>query len=193
MNTLDAIAARRSIRKFKDTPVSAEDLRCILTAATQAPSGKNRQPWRFVVVQGEQRAEMVRVMRAGITAAKERGEDAGSSEWSAMVMEHAPATIFVINPEGTPPWFHHSVGQMFDDVVDIQSIGAAIQNMLLSAQDLGLGTLWICDVFYAYEELLAWLGETGELIAAVAVGCADEQPRARSRKPVDSVTRWFGS
>jgi len=190
MNTLDAIAARRSIRKFKDDPIPEESLRCILMAGIQAPSGKNRQPWRFVVVQGDRRTEMVRVMREGIAHAKEQGEDPGSSEWSAGVMEQAPVTIFVINPEGSPPWLPHSIEEMFNDVVDIQSIGAAIQNMLLAAQDLGLGSLWICDVFYAYEDLMAWLGETGELIAAVSVGFANEQPIARSRKPMDKVVRW---
>jgi nitroreductase len=191
LNTLDAIATRRSIRKFNDTLVPADALRCILMAGIQAPSGKNSQPWRFIVVQGEQRAEMVRVMRAGIAAAKERGENPGSSEWSAMVMEHAPVTIFVINPQGLPPWVEHSMDQMFGDVVDIQSVGAAIQNMLLAAQDLGLGSLWICDVFYAYGELMQWLGETGELIAAVSVGYAEEHPAARARKPMEEVVRWI--
>jgi nitroreductase len=192
MNTLDAIAERRSIRKFLDSPVPEEMLRCILMAGMQAPSGKNRQPWRFVVVQGErQRGEMVRVMRDGIARAKEQGENLGSSPWSANVMEQAPVTIFVINPQGAPPWMPHSTGQMFDDVVDIQSIGAAIQNMLLAAQELGLGSLWICDVFYAYTELMEWLGETGELIAAVSVGYANERPAVRMRKPVEELVRWI--
>jgi len=75
------------------------------------------------------------------------------------------------------------------DVLDIQSIGAAIQNMLLAAQELGLGSLWICDVFIAYEELCHWLGETGELIAAVSFGYADESPPARPRKPMREVVR----
>jgi nitroreductase len=63
MQTLEAIAQRRSIRKFKDTPVTDEQIRALLHAATLAPSGKNRQPWRFVVVRGEKRAEMIQVMR----------------------------------------------------------------------------------------------------------------------------------
>ena len=66
MNTLDTIAARRSIRRFKPDPVPDEALQAILTAGTQAPSGKNQQPWKFIVVQGEKRVEMVRVMRGGI-------------------------------------------------------------------------------------------------------------------------------
>ncbi len=78
---------------------------------------------------------------------------------------------------------------MFDDVVDIQSIGASIQNMLLAAQDLGIGSLWMCDVFYAYEELSAWLGAEGEMIAAVAFGYPAETPAARPRKPLSEIVR----
>lgn len=189
MNTLEAIAARRSIRKFKDTPLPDDLLQKILIAGIQAPSGKNRQPWRFVVVKEEKRSEMLRIFREAIDQAKARGDDIGSSPWSAHVMEQAPVSIFVINPEGLPPWLEHSTDQNFWDVVDIQSIGAAIQNMLLAAQDLGLGSLWICDVFYAYEDLMNWLGEKGELIAAVSFGYADESPAARPRKPLSEIMR----
>ncbi len=191
MNTLEAIAARRSIRKYKSGPVPETVLQKILTAATQAPSGKNRQPWRFIVVQGEKRAEMIHLMRTSIARAKERGDDPGSSEWTTNVMEQAPVTVFILNPEGIHPWLAHSVGQNFDDLVNVQSVGAAIQNMLLAAQELGLGSLWICDVFYAYEELLAWLGESCQMVAAVSLGYADEAPAARPRKPVSEVTRWI--
>jgi nitroreductase len=189
MNTLDAIAARRSIRKFKDTPIHDEILQAILGAAIQAPSGKNRQPWRFIVVKGDRRTEMARIMREGIANTKARGDDPGSGEWSVKVMEQAPVTIFIFNPQGIQPWLKHSVAEMFDDVVDIQSIGAAIQNMLLAAQDLGLGSLWICDVFYAYEELCGFLGEKGEMIAAVSLGYSNEHPTARPRKAVREVVR----
>jgi nitroreductase len=189
MNTLDAIAARRSIRKFKDTPIPDDMLQKILTAAIQAPSASNRQPWRFIIVRGEQKAEMLRILREAIARDKYRGEDIGSSEWSVNVMEEAPVTVFVFNPTGLKPWKKHTTEQMFADVGDIQSIGAAIQNMLLAAQDLGLGSLWICDVFIAYEELCQWLGEKGELIAAVSFGYADESPASRPRKPMREVVR----
>ena len=190
VNTLDAIAARRSIRRFTDTPIPDEALRAILTAGTQAPSAKNRQPWRFVVVTGDSRAEMVRVMREGIAKAKAQGEDPGSSEWSADLMEQAAATIFVFYPDGLHPWLTRSIDQMFMDVINVQSIGAAIQNMLLAALDLGIGSVWICDVYYAYEELRNWLGESGQMIAAVSLGYPDESPEARSREPLSQVARW---
>ncbi len=189
MNTLATIAARRSIRKFKDTPIPEGVLQQILTAAIQAPSACNRQPWRFIIVRGEKKAEMLRILREAIARDQARGEDIGSTEYSTQVMEQAAVTVFVFNPDGLPPWRKHTTDQMFGDVFDIQSIGAAIQNMLLAATDLGLGSLWICDVFIAYEELCKWLGENGELIAAVSFGYADESPAARPRKPMHEVVR----
>jgi F420 biosynthesis protein FbiB-like protein len=190
MNTRDAIAARRSIRRFNTDPIPEEALQAILTAGTQAPSGKNRQPWRFIVVQEDKRAEMVRVMREGIAKLKAEGMDIGSAEWTAAVMEEAPVTVFVYNPDGTHPWLARSDEQVWTDVVNIQSIGAAIQNMLLAAQDLGIGSLWICDVFYAYGKLGEWLGEDSQMIAAVSLGYPAESPAARRRKSVEKVTRW---
>ncbi|MCX6062646.1 MAG: nitroreductase family protein, partial [Caldiserica bacterium] len=169
-----------------------EMVSAVLAAAILAPSGKNRQPWRFVVVaDAEKRAQMIRVMREGIADTKARGMETGSAIMTARVMQHAPVTIFVFNPEGVHPWTSHSVGQSFLEMVDTQSIGAAIQNMLLAAQDLGLGTLWMCDVWSAYRQLSAWLGETGQLVAAVALGYPDEQPAARPRRPLSEVVRWL--
>jgi len=192
METLEAIAARRSVRKFTDRPVAEETVNAVLAAAILSPSGKNRQPWRFVVVAGdEKRAQMIRVMREGIAGTKARGMETGTAIMTARVMEHAPVTIFVFNPQGMHPWASRSLAQTLMETVDTQSIGAAIQNMLLAAQAMGLGTLWMCDVWSAYQQLEAWLGESGELVAAVALGFPDEQPTARPRRPLSEVVRWF--
>jgi nitroreductase len=188
MDTLEAIAGRRSIRKFTDQPVPRELIERVLEATVQAPSGKNRQPWRFVVVGEEKRDEMVGVLREGIAKVKGDGGDPGSSEWTANAMAQAPVTVFVFN--GNAPDSRHP-----DDggnVVDVQSIGGAIQTMLLAAHELGLGTLWICDVFYAYDGLREWLGRKEQMIAAVSIGYADEAPEARPRKPWQEVTEWVG-
>ena len=191
MEIQDAIEQRRSIRKYQDRPVSEEDVRALLRAATLAPSGKNRQPWRFVVVQGdEKRAQMVNLMRQGIERRVAQGANPGSSHWTAGIMERAPVTIFVLDGEDTIDGEERSPGDLMD-IVDTQSIGAAIQNMLLAALDRGLGTLWICDVFYATEELCEWLGDNHLMIAAVSVGYPDEAPAPRPRMSVDEVTRWL--
>jgi F420 biosynthesis protein FbiB-like protein len=188
MNTLEAIAGRRSIRKFKDAPVSDVAVEAILQAAIQAPSGKNRQPWRFVVVKEDKRAEMVRVMRESLDYLEGQDMDTGSGKWTASVMEQAPVTVFVFDadtPRTKLPW------ESGGDFVNVQSIGAAIQNMLLAALDMGLGSLWICDVLYAYDPLCDWLKQEHQMIAAVSFGYPDEQPGPRPRKPVDEVTVWL--
>ena len=73
---------------------------------------------------------------------------------------------------------------------DIQSIGGAIQTMLLVAAELGLGTLWVCDVLYAYPLIREWLGRREELVAAVTIGYAAEAPAARPRRPWQELTEW---
>jgi nitroreductase len=129
-------------------------------------------------------------MHQGIDKIKAKGEDIGSSEWTAKAMEQAPVTVFIFNPYGLHPWLAHSISQNFENLVNVQSVGAVIQNMLLAAQELGIGSLWICDVFYAYDELCDWLGEEGQMVAAVSFGYPDEQPNARPRKPEDEIIRW---
>jgi nitroreductase len=191
VSTLQVIAARRSIRKFKNDPVPDEALQAILAAGAQAPSGKNRQPWRFVVVREDKRADMVRVMRQGLARMRAEGAELGGADWTATAMGHAPVTVFVFSAEGAHPWLGRSIEQAFVDIVNIQSIGASIQNMLLAAHELGLGALWICDVFYAYGELCEWLAESGQLVAAVSFGYPDESPAARPRMAVGELTRWL--
>jgi nitroreductase len=75
-------------------------------------------------------------------------------------------------------------------MADIQSIGAAIQNMLLTAHALGLGSLWINDIFFAYQDLCSWLQTDQELVAAVSFGYPGEDPQPRARKALDEVVEW---
>ena len=191
MDTLEAIATRRSNRRFKADPIPQDALDTILNAAIMAPSGKNRQPWRFVVVREDKRSEMVAQMRAGIAKFKDRGENIGSAEGTAAVMEQAPVTVFIFNTEGKHPWLDRTIQESVWDMVNIQSIGAAIQNICLAARALGLGSLWIADVLFAYEELEAWLGQDTEMVAAVSLGYPADNPVIFSRKPLADVTVWF--
>ncbi len=192
METFEAIEQRRSIRKFKPNPIPRPILEKVLEAAALAPSGKNKQPWMFYVVQGEKRGEMVAEMQKGMDQLEKMGMGTGSAKYTIRVMAQAPVTVFVFNPFGKHPADDREVAEKFGDVVDIQSVGAAIQNMLLAAQDLGLGSLWICDVFFGYEALCDWLGADGQMIAAVSLGYPDQSPHARPRKPLDEVTIYIG-
>jgi len=185
---MEAISRRRSIRRFKDAPVPRELIEKVLAVSVQAPSAKNRQPWRFVVLEGAARLKLARVMAEGADYLEARGEKTWSCRSSARIVEKAPVTIVIFNAS------NEHEGLIFDHVVynapEMQSIGGMIQTMLLAAEDLGLGTLWICDVLFAYPQIREWLGRKDELVAAVSLGYADETPAARPRTPWQDVTEW---
>lgn len=68
--------------------------------------------------------------------------------------------------------------------------GASIENMLLKATELGLGTLWIANTCLAYEDMMRFIASPGQLIGAVAVGYADESPNPRPRKDMKEVLEY---
>ncbi len=193
---LSEIKDRRSIRKYKNIPVPVHMIEEIIQAGILAPSARNRQPWRFIVVSGEAKEEMATVMRKGLEREKQEPllpNDVpllGGAENSIRIMEQAPVVIMVENPLGTDLRVSLGTQEHVDEICNAQSVGAAIENMILTATNLGLGSLWVCDVFHMYKELRSWLGCTGELFAAVAIGYADESPAPRPRKTMDSVVRW---
>lgn len=193
---IEAMEQRRSIRAYEDRPVSRELLEEILRAGTLAPSSKNRQPWRFVVVTGQAKAEMLAVMKAGLEREKtapllpDSRQHLAGAERTREIMEQAPAVIFVLNPLGLDLYAPLTPEERIFELCNIQSAGAALENMTLAAAELGLGSLWICDVFFAYQELTEWLNAKGGLLAALAVGYAAENPPPRPRKSVETVTEW---
>ena len=193
---IEAMEQRRSIRAYEDRLVSRELLEEILRAGTLAPSSKNRQPWRFVVVTGQAKAEMLAVMKAGLEREKtapllpDSRQHLAGAERTREIMEQAPAVIFVLNPLGLDLYAPLTPEERSVELCNIQSAGAALENMTLAAAELGLGSLWICDVFFAYQELTEWLNAKGGLLAALAVGYAAENPPPRPRKPVETVTEW---
>jgi len=190
MSIFALMTKRRSIRKFSATKVAQEDITHIIESAILAPSGKNRQPWHFTVLQGYEKDRLLDVMEANLHELQSRGVSTGSAPSSARVMRQAPVCIVVHNPHFTPAEDHNGVNR-YRSLVDTQSIGAAVQNMLLVAEEAGLGSLWICDVFYAETAINEFLGRNDELVAALALGYPDEAPSARPRKAVDEVTTWL--
>lgn len=194
---ISAIYDRRSTRKFLDKPISREDLTEILESGIKAPSSKNRQPWKFIVVQGAEKEEMLNVFRKGI-AREEKGnallpqsrQHIPAAKYTVDIMEETPAVVFVVNTLGESTFSEMSPEEYVYEICNIQSISAAIQNMLLAATEKGIGSLWICDIFFAYAEICEWLHSEGQLIAAVAFGYPDEFPKARPRKELEDVVIW---
>ena len=190
MNTLEAIGHRRSIREFNDKAIERETIDKLLEAAVLAPSAKNSQPWRFTVIEQARRDEFLEVIRKGVANREAEGVETGTIQWSIQCIEQAPVTILVHNTDGIHPWLERKEHESWWDVATVQSVGAAIQNMLLAATELGLGSLWIADVWEAYPEINAWLETDHQLVSAVSFGYTDATPAVPARKPMEDIVRW---
>ena len=205
VSALKAIKERRSIRKFKSDSISEMDLHTILEAGIAAPSSKNRQPWYFTVVRGETKEELTRVMERGLNLEVKAHEPflpesmkyINSAFISVNVMRKAPVVVLVSNERGKGTDFtdNLSVDERVAEICNVQSIAAAVENMLLAAQELGIGSLWICDIFFAYPEISEWLEKKnpghGMLVAALCFGYADEAPKTRARKSLHDVVTFL--
>jgi Nitroreductase len=169
----------------------------ILQSGLFAPSSKNRQPWKFIVVTGNAKNDILKVMNKGLEREQrcpllpESAQYLGSAEYTLKIMKQAPVIIFIANPLGLDIHTSLKPEERIYEICNAQSIGAAIENMTLTATELGLGSLWICDIYFAYKELCDWLKVDGELFAAMTVGYADEDPIARPRKNMSDVVEWL--
>lgn len=171
----------------------------IIQSGIKAPSSKNRQPWKYIVVQGREKEEMLEVFRRGIS--REENERAllpqsrqhiSAAKYTVDIMVDAPVIVFVVNSLGKSILSELTPEERVYEICNIQSISASIQNMLLSATEKGIGSLWICDIYFAYSELCEWLNSEGQLVAAIAFGYPDESPRERPRKSLNDVVVWRG-
>lgn len=144
---LDAIAARRSIRKFKNTPVPRHIIEEIIKAGALAPSSKNRQPWKFIVTTGQAKEEVLAVMERGLEREAQQPflpESAvyiGGAHNTLNIMRQAPAVIFVVNTRGLDLLTPQNAENRVFEICNAQSIGAAVENMSLAAVEAGLGSL----------------------------------------------------
>ena len=205
VSALKAIRERRSIRKFKPDAVSEMDLHTILEAGIAAPSSKNRQPWHFTVVRGDVKEELARVMERGLNLEvkahkpflPESMRYINGAFTSVNVMREAPVVVLVSNRLGTGTDFASdlSVDVRVAEICNVQSVAAAVENMLLAAKELGIGSLWVCDIFFAYPEISEWLEKKnpghGMLVAALCFGYADEAPKARARKNLHDAATFL--
>ncbi|MCI6377119.1 MAG: nitroreductase family protein [Clostridiales bacterium] len=195
--SLEAIRARRSIRRFRPDAVPRELIDQVLEAARLAPSGKNQQPWRFAVYGGEAKRALLEAMARGLERelrgqALLPGSRAGLADAAntLRIMRKAPVTILALDACGDDPFAKSEGGLRVADLVNTLSMGAAIENLLLAAQELGLGALWIANTFFAYPELCACLDGPFRLASAVALGYAGEAPQARPRKPLAEIVSY---
>lgn len=157
MSYTDVIRERRSIRKYKaDQDIPQDHIQMMLEAAMMAPSACNTRPWEFFVTKSVDVKEQLM----------------GAQPYSKM-LKTAPMAIVVCGR----PDLQEGVCNTYWP----QDCGAAIQNILLQAKDLGYGTCW-CGCYPAMDRVEAIqkiLNTTSIPVAIIAVGVADEAPAAR--------------
>ena len=194
---MDNIESRRSIRKYLSATVDKELIDMIVNAARLAPSAKNRQPWKYIVYMGEEKNRLLDVMERSLMKEREKHDLLPNSTsglpdafHTLNIMKTVPAIIVVMNPNGQNPFEAIDPDTRITEICDSLSIGASIENMLLKAKDLGLGTLWIANTCFAYNDLVNFIGEKGQLVGAVALGYSDEQPSARPRKELSDILEY---
>lgn len=142
---LEAIYKRRSIREFSDRKISMEQLHEIVKAGMWAPSGLNNQPWRFVIIQNPEIKEQL----------------AQQTHYGHIVRGASALIAVFLSRE-----------DMYDAVKDHQAAGACIQNILLAAEALELGAVWLGQILKNKTEVnrILDLDENFDLMAVVALG-----------------------
>ncbi len=210
MDLFDAIQGRKSIRRFKQAPVSDEDIRKILDAGRWAPSANNTQPWSFIVIKdktvlrkmAEAVREMIDRMIPFVENEKQAQRLAAYKSNYYTFFENAPVVIAVCMESydaGTDKLLAR-MGYSPEDVKrlrplpGLQSVAAAIQNMLLAIHALGYGSCWMTGPLVAQEsfEKILGFGKEKFIAALLPVGVPDENPPARSRKPLEDMTKILG-
>jgi nitroreductase/SAM-dependent methyltransferase len=156
-----ALKGRRSIRRFKKEAVPMSAIKDVIRAACLAPSATNRQHWEFVAV--TDRAVIGKLVK-----------DAGAQSH----LLNAPAVIAVLYDKMFNEQYH----------ANIQSVSAAVQNLLLKAHETGLGACWVCG-FGSENKVKSILKVPARLgvMCFVMLGFPDESPPAPQKKPLEEV------
>lgn len=188
MELREAMTARRSVRKYKETPVPRELLEELLDAACWAPSADNRQPWYFVALTGQEDIALLR-------ETMERVAEEIRPHLEEMFPRHPSVvrdtTLFLHSLGNAPVYVLAFLQKDFGHRESmLESVAAAIQNLLLAAHEKGLGTCWInaatgAGYGPALRELFA--PDKGEFVSLITLGYPEIVPKAPPRKP----RRWI--
>ena len=191
---MKAIKDRRSIRKYKDESVSRTDIEIILKAGMLAPSAKNRQPWKYYVYSGNEKDKLLYCMENGLVRERDGDKLLPNSQNglpdafnTLRIMREAPILLIIENTNGVSPYSEIDADNRVAEICDSLSIGASVQNILLTATELGYGTLWIANTCFAYNELVNYIDIKGQLAGAISLGVPNEMPNPRPRKQFEDI------
>jgi nitroreductase len=181
METAVAVAARRSIRKYKPDPIPENILKQVLEAVRQAPSWANTQCWRLVVVTDKDIKSKLADTMANFP---------GRPNATAEAMKAAPVAIAFCAEKGKSGMSFREPGKAATDKGEwwyMFDVALAMENLTISACSLGLGTV-IIGAFNpkAAAELLK-VPELYAVVALTPLGYPDEAPAARPRKELSEI------
>lgn len=202
MQLMETIYKRKSIRVFEPGKISDEDITQIIESGTLAPSAKNRQPWYFYILKDSEINILLQNMLKAVDNLSQKYKsrnisrpDIEGAYQTFNSMKHASAVIFVTcrkkykkHFDDGVKWYLHALDI---EVADILSIGAAIEHMLLKATEMGYGTLWVCDIFYAYPQIVDFFQTDDAIVSAICIGHPGEFPSNRSRLLVKDVSIFY--
>ena len=185
MDVLECLLTRRSVRKYRPDPVSKELLAEVVAAAVCAPSAVNLQPWHFVVLHSpEKMAEFRNTMRH--VAVKTRPELEERFQKHPQVIQETES--FLTSLGGAPVCV--LVFLQKPDLPNrdnmIQSVAAAVENLVLAAWSRGLGSCWMTapvGAGFGPDLQGRFAPDCGELVATVALGYPEQVPQMPKRKP----------
>lgn len=168
MSVLDIIKSRKSIRKYKDKDIPEDVFLRVMEAARLAPSGKNLQPWKFIVARDE-------ILKKSLAEAS-RGQ---------LFIARAPMIIIAC---GCPDMSYPRQGNYMKSwPIDVT---IALQHLMLQAEEEGLGTCWIGA--FEEKEVKSLLGvpEDWKVLALTPLGYPDQIPQDRGRKPLSEIVSY---
>jgi nitroreductase len=179
MEFKEVVKARRSCRSFESAEIPEETIAAILEAGCWAPSPLNLQPWEFLVVTDPlKKAEVRKVAEAARQKVTASGGPGWVSKYGLNFIEEAPVLIAVLFDPS-----QGGLGGFFGQKQEaIAAAAACVQNILLAAADMGLGTLWF--TFFNPDEMRGCLGvpETLEVAGVIPVGRVKGAIKAPPRK-----------
>ena len=185
------VRGRRSIRRYRPTPVPRRTLEALLDAASWAPSAHNRQPWRFCVVT-EPACKQTLSERMGDRWRADLAADGAGAELveRRVAISHArltgaPALIVPCVCMEEMDIYPDAMRSQAEWLLAVQSVALACQNLLLAAHDAGLGACWLCAPLFAPDLVRAVLDLPAHWApqAIITVGYPAEE-RERERTPL---------